>query len=416
MKYTLIIILIIAVAVIFRFWDLEKRTLFSGEATMELNAIDELIRGETSPLVGLYAATYVPGELHTTPWFLYLMTPIFLLFQGNPMAFIVLQPLLGVISIYFLYQAVTILVSRKAGLIAASIYATWMTMVNLDRSVWSLGLIPTTVNLIVYAAAKARHTQNPRWFFFLGILLGFSVSLHLQMLAIMVLTLAWVFVTARRFFLWTLVPVTVSFLPLVLFDITHHFQTAAAFPKTVVSLFDGTRPYSSSYFIYQFLPFLIVGASVVLSRIHRNVAILIFGGFFMFQLKAFMTYAAHPNFVERRALIHDLLEFWTPEDGLTVFINDRSYFEYGYLLLYYGRDRGVRSDNVTKLEHPKPTQEIIEKVRAKATVIDGKDIAFAQIKNKESLLLLDEDRLKLLPTSAFQFDITDTRKTVSPQE
>ena len=149
------ILLIIAVAAIVRFWMLEERTLFSGEATMELNAIEKLISGEASWLVGLYAATYVSGELHTTPWFLYLMAPVFLLFGGNPVAFMVLHPLLGVIGIYFLYRAMTILVSRKSGLIAASIYATWMTMINLDRSVWSLGLIPTTVNLIFYTVAKS---------------------------------------------------------------------------------------------------------------------------------------------------------------------------------------------------------------------------------------------------------------------
>lgn len=404
-----IIVFIIVVAAVFRFWNLGERTLFSGEATMELNAIEKLISGETSRLVGLYAATYVPGELHTTPWFLYLMAPVFLAFRGDPRAFIVLHPLLGVIGIAVLYRAVTILVSRKTAIIAATLYATWMTIVNLDRSVWSLGLIPTTVNLVMFTAAKAWTAQRKTWWIALGTILGFSISLHLQMLAITGLTLTLVFIIARRFFVWTLLPVVLSFLPLALFDLTHHFQTVAAFPKTIVSLFDGTRPYSASYFIYQFFPFLIIGTSAVLSRIHRNVAILIIGGFLMLQLQAFITYSAHPNFVERRALSHNLLEYWTPEDGLTVFINDRSYFEYGYLLLYYGRDQGVRSDNVTKLEHPKPTQQLIEKVRAKAREIESKDVAFAQVKNKESLLLLDEDRLKLLPLSAFQFDITDTR-------
>lgn len=408
-----IIVFIIVVAAIFRFWNLEERTLFSGEATMELNAIEKLISGETSRLVGLYAATYVPGELHTTPWFLYVTAPIFLMVQGNPVAFMVLHPLLGVMSIYFLYRAVTFLVSSKAGLITATIYATWMTIVNLDRSVWSLGLIPTAVNLVMFTAAKAWTTQRKTWWIALGVVLAFSISLHLQMLATTGLVLALVFYKARRFFFWTLTPVILSFLPLLLYDFTHQFQTVTAFPKTIFSLFDGTRPYSTSYFIYQFFPFLIVGASVVLSRIHRNVAVFIIGGFLMFQLQAFMTYATHPNFVERLTLTHDLLEYWTPDERLTVFINDRSYFEYGYLLLYYGRDRGVRSENVTKLEHPKPTQELIEKVRAKAKEIDRYDAAFAEIKSKESLLLLDQDRLKLLPTNAFQFDITDTREAKS---
>lgn len=403
-------ILIIVVAAIFRFWNLTERTLFSGEATMELNAIEKLISGETSRLVGLYAATYVPGELHTTPWFLYLMAPVYLLFDGNPVAFMVFHPLLGVVSIYFLYRAVTMLSSQKAGLIASAIYATWMTIVNLDRSIWSLGLIPTTVNLMMFIGAKAWITQKRSSFIYVGTVLAFSISLHLQMLAVTGLALTLVFTVARRFFVWTLTPIVLSFVPLALFDLTHRFQTVAAFPKTIFSLFDGTRPYSSSYFIYQFLPLLIVGTSVVLSRINRNIALLIITGFLLVQTRALVVYETHPNFVERQTLSRDLLEYWTPEDGLTVFINDRSYFEYGYLLLYYGRDRGVRADNVTKLEHPKLTQQLIEKVRAKARKIESKDVAFAQVKNKESLLLLDEDRLKLLPTSAFQFDITDTRE------
>lgn len=399
----LLLILILAIGFIFRFWRLEDRVLFSGEATNEMLALQMLTNGETSPLLGYPVATYLPN-LFTTPWIWWLILPIFIFFKGNPLPFLILHPLLSLFGIFCLYLTGKLIHSDKAGLIAAFLYASWMYLVNIDRSVWNVGLIPTFVNFLLLAGARAYKQPTPRSFLLLGLILGLAISLHYQLLVSTFIILLYVLLKRRRFFLWPAAAVIVSLLPILIYDLSHQFITATAFLQAVKSLSDGSRHYATGYFWYQFLPPTVLLSAVALSKITRQRLVFILTFFAAWQFILFKNYQIKPNFSQRVKLIKQILSYWRPDSSLTILINDRPYFEYGYLLLYYGRSLGVTEDSIARLEHDgsKNNDKQIKLIRNSSLDTDAFSPSettemMSLLDSQQAILVLDEDKTKLLP-------------------
>ena len=397
------ITLILILAFGLRFFQLEKRTLFSGEATNELLALEMLSTGKTPFLLGYPVATYIPN-LYTTPWFWYLLLPLFNLFHGNPLVFIILHPLLGTLGIYFLYRAGKLFHSEAAGLFAAFIYATWMVIINLDRSVWNVGLIPFAVNLVLWAAVMAIKTNQKKFFVLLGVLLGLAISLHYQLIILTMGLLLWIDRKNRHHLPWAFLPIIFSFLPVLIYDVTHQFATAIAFSQAIRSLADGSRQYSTNYFFYQFYPVLILIFGVWLAKASRKIAVGLLTLFAFWQFNSFITYRVNPNYTQRKIFIFRLLTFWSPERGIIFLVNDRPYFEYGYLLLYFGRGRGVTADSITRFEHKDSDAKQGDTMNIKRLAVDldgfSKSEAAEFINSGKAILVIDEDRLKLLAVSS----------------
>jgi len=397
------ITLILILAFGLRFFQLEKRTLFSGEATNELLALQMLSTGKTPFPLGYPVATYIPN-LYTTPWFWYLLLPVFNFFRGNPLVFIILHPLLGTLGIYFLYRAGKLFHSEAAGLFAAFIYASWMVIINIDRSVWNVGLIPFAVNLVLWAAVMAIRTNQKKFFVLLGGLLGLAISLHYQLIILTLGLLLWIGRKNRHYLPLVLLPIIFSFLPVLVYDTAHQFVTSIAFRQAVRSLADGSRQYSTNYFFYQFYPVLILIFGGWLAEASRKIVVGLLALFAVWQFNSFIAYRVNPNYAQRKIFIARLLAFWSPERGIPFIVNDRPYFEYGYLLLYFGRDRGVSADSITRLEHNDSVtkQADILRIRNLAVNLDAfSSFEAAELINQgKAVLVIDEDRLKLLSVSS----------------
>lgn len=399
----LAILAILSIAVFFRFWKLEERTLFSGEATAEFVVLRNIATGKQSPLLGYSIAPYVKGGLYTTPWVWWILAPIWKLTDGNPSVFIVLHPLVGVVSIWLLYRAGVLFYSKKAGLFAALIYASSMTIANVDRSIWSPSFIAPLVNSALFFLAKTLTSSGKKWPLLLGIALGLFPSLHFVTLLLCALFSGIVFWRKRKLFLWSLLPLFLSFLPLLAYDLIHEFVLVSALFKALAGFGDGTRTYSFSYFFYQFYPILILIAAIALTKVHRHISIGAVSLFLIWQTNLFLTYRVSPNYKERKALILTLLEFWRKEQSITIYMNDKPFFEYGYLFLFLGQDDGVIEDSITVLTpSPEDKERAFQLVRQKARDLDSVPLhdVEALLKLKKGVLVLDQDKLKILPYSS----------------
>lgn len=396
-----LIIPIVILAAVLRLWKLPERTVFSGEANNVLNAMTDMLSGKRSIFQGQRAASYVE-ILSSTPWYIYLMLPVLTAANRNPIAVMYFQPLLSLIGIYFLFRAGEIWHSTKAGLFAAFIYTVLMPLINLDRSVWSVGLLPFSVNLILFTLAKAAISPSKINYLMLGFAMGFSLSLHFSSIISCLIALIFIATCKNRngYIKWLILPIILSFLPLILYDLNHNFANSRGLFLVAKSFLDKTRPYGSGYFAFQFYPPIVLLAGITLASIPKLIGLLIVLMLFTSQIKLFIDYRAIPNYPQRYKLIEELLSFWK-EPGMKVFFNDKSSFEYTYLMRYLSNKKGIDYRSILTLE-PKweyfGGQKIVE-IRQMA--IDFKPDQKNQVENfirqNKAILMIDQEKIKLLP-------------------
>lgn len=351
MKKTLLILILIFSS-FYRFWQIEERFIFSGETNNVLYAVEKLVNGKQSPLLGLVAAEYVQHLFHT-PWYLYLMTPVYFLGRGSPLTFAILHSFLGIVGTYLLFESGRLLFSTKVGLIAAWINTFWLTTIIVDREVWAVGLVPFGSIVALYFMGGLK--KNPIRFNFLILGVWFSIwlSFHYQVILSILAVLIWVWWKQRKYFKWVLCPLIASLLPLIVFDLRHQFFNLHGLWLVARSLAENTRPYSSSYFLYQFQRPIILLISVVMSRLNWklvSLGMLLFGAI---ETKDFLVYKADPSYEKRKNLINNILNRW--EGGkLEVYFKDISSYEYRYLLKLKSEKRGLNPNAIVIYEPWQP--------------------------------------------------------------
>lgn len=330
--------LIILLAGFLRFWRLEERVIFSGEANNVLYTAEKLINGKQSLLLGFEATGYV-HHLFTTPWNLYLVSLLLIISRGNPLGLVFFQAAMGVLGTYLIFRVGEILVSEKTGLIAAFLNAVWMTAIKTDLFFSAIGLAPFASIVIMYFFAKAIRSQNKIWFGILGGWLGFSVSMHYQFLITSFIVILWIFTKYRKFFLALLIPFLLSFLPLIIFDLRHQWFNLIGFRLAIKTILAGGSPYSSSHYFYQFhRPILFLGA-VMLSKMRLKYIAGFMAFFAILQLNKYFKYTVAPSFIDRKELAEKILSL--SGNRYEIYFNTRPSFDYQYLIKYLARQKGI---------------------------------------------------------------------------
>lgn len=338
-KHQKIIVLaaILAIALFLRVWQLPERMVFSGETNNMLYYVESYLRGEKPILMGLEAAQYVHHLFHL-PWYLWLMIPLFVFGHGNPLVFAWFHAIIGAANTFLLYR-IGSRWSGRVGILAAFIYAVWMRTIAIDRFVSPVSLVPFGVITSIWLFLWVRSRPSVWSFLAVGFWIGAAVSFHYALLAMVLMMLVWIGLMHRRYFISTFIGVIVAFSPIIIFDLGHQFFNLTGFWYVGKSLFDETRPYSSSHFGYQLLPIAILVVAWILSKTARSISVIAIFAFSVVQLQQFTRYEVHPNYRDRLNIVEKVLSYW--DDGISVYFKDESSFDYGYLLRYETKQRGL---------------------------------------------------------------------------
>src|SRR3989304_323036 len=338
----LILFSIIALAALFRFWELKSRFIFSGETNNILYSIQNLLKGDQSPLVG-QQASYL-HHLFQTPWYLYSMVPLFLISKGEPLYFAFTHSLLGVVSVWLMYKIGKNIKNKKFGYIAAFIYAVTLKIIVLDRGVWSVGLIPFLTILSIYLLILSSNNNKKLFYWLLGTSIGFALSLHYQFIIPAIFIYLWVFIKKSNKFIYTFLPLLISLSPLIIFDIRNKFFNLIGFQLAFKTLLEGNSPYSSKHYLVFTYPIIIILISYILNKISSRIIVISLSIYFIIQLQLFIKYDAQPNYAERSALINNILDQY--HDGLKVFFKKGDSYEYYYLLFIKAKQRNLDTNKI----------------------------------------------------------------------
>lgn len=347
----LTVAVIIAAAVFFRLYRLEELMVFSGETNNLLYYIEAYLAGEKPRLLGLEAAQYVHHLFHL-PWYLWMMIPVYFGGGGNPVAFAIFQAVIGALGSYLMWKIGLMLGSKKVGLLAAFGQAVSLHFSMVERFVSPVSMVPFGVIGIIYLGLTASQKQKRFGYFLLGLWAGIAVSFHYALLLGVLFVLGWVFWRRKRFFWPSFGGAVLAFSPLLLFDLRHGFFNLTGLWYVGKSLFDNTRPYGSSHFIYQLYPLLVLGGAWLVSYFPKKIMCVAAFVFLVVQLVALRTYEIHPSFSDRRKVVNQILDNW--DNNASVYFKNESSFDYAYLLRLTAKRRGLDPKNIVIYEPWQP--------------------------------------------------------------
>ncbi len=224
----LILLAILAVGTFFRTFDIIGRFDFAHDGDLYSWIVKDIVINHHFRLIG--QLTSAPG-IFIGPVFYYLLIPYFLIFNMDPIAGVALAitvSLLTLISFYFVF---TTLFNKTIGLIVTFLDATLLYFVQYDR--WVVPTIFANLWVVWYfysilKLARGNFAVLP----LLGILIGLIWHVHIALLpallAVPVAILLSKKLPSLKQFLSFLVTFSITFLPLMLFEIRHSFSQTHA--------------------------------------------------------------------------------------------------------------------------------------------------------------------------------------------
>ncbi len=244
----LFFLILIAGAVIRLKGIFENSFAYTYDVGRDLLALRAIVVDHNVPFIG--PTTGLPG-LFYGPWWYYILTPSFILGNGNPQAVAGFIVLVGLVTVVLGYYFGKKLYSPSVGLVIAGLLSFSPIMLGLTTQIWNPNIAPfITLLLFVFIYVVLRYEEKKEkkvavWhFFFIGILLqlaldaqvvyGVLLSGSVVLGGILFLGRSLSFKTVSAFIAGTVLILS----PRIFFELKHNFLMT----NSVLSAFTGTFP------------------------------------------------------------------------------------------------------------------------------------------------------------------------------
>ena len=255
-----ILVLILLTAFFFRFYNTPLRYSFSEDSIRDAMVAIEGANSLQFPLTGPFSSI---GPFTFGPWYYYqlILFTFITHFDYAPWIY------LGLIStafVFLMYKIGELLYGKNFGLLVAAIVALSPSQIGNSTVLLNPNLIPFYAALSILFFLKLIRNlektptfksgmnrgkktsffrdENPGrefgedviekdrsyyWSFFFGIFLGIGINHHYQMVGLMILPLLLLFYKPKksRYFLYCILGVFITFIPLIIFDMNNHWFT-----------------------------------------------------------------------------------------------------------------------------------------------------------------------------------------------
>ena len=293
------VLVVFAIFLILRFYNLDKRVLFGWDQERDAWAIKELLSGKLT-LIG--PRVLGPEGFFLPPYFFYLLTPFYFIFKQNPsgmLGFLIFYNILFFITAYFLLKKIFDL---RTSFVFLFIWAVISAAISIDTIAWNPLLIPLFFIALIFSLWKFKNNMQ---FLIFGLLLGLGISFHVQFLLLSPLVLPFLANPIKN--IWkslkniglvvfgSLIP----FIPLFIFDLRHGFINL----KQILLFAEVTKE-------KDFLAFLPVWRNFVSFISSLNVGLFISVIFFFFIISILYFLQKREEEREKRKILIGLLLSW----------------------------------------------------------------------------------------------------------
>lgn len=218
--------LILILGIFLRIYNINETLLFHFDQGYHGLAIKEI--WENKRLVLLGHKTDVEGIFHGSTFY-YLMLPIYLISSWDPSRVSLILAFLDGLSIIFIFLIGKELLSRKAGLFAALLYATSYSLISYSRWLSNVTLIPLFSTIFFFLLLRS-YKNNSHYFplacFFAGLITQLNGAIgffFLPLLASFFYFLRKKLLKKKMSLLISAIFFLIPILPLIFFDLRHNF-------------------------------------------------------------------------------------------------------------------------------------------------------------------------------------------------
>lgn len=236
----LLIILIVMIAAVLRFYLLPQTLMFQGDQGRDAIIVARIFRNHDLVFIGPVSSV---GNIYLGPFYYYFMLPWLMLTYPSPVGPAVGVAIFGVLTVYLLYRLGRDIVGEPAAIIAAILMAVGSTAITYSRFSWNPNLEPFFSLLMLYWTYLAVKKNQPMLWVLVSGALAILIQLHYVTLlslpagGIFWLYQLWTLRTAddkkrRQFVQATILALLIlflSFTPLILFDLKHQGLNLHAF-------------------------------------------------------------------------------------------------------------------------------------------------------------------------------------------
>lgn len=195
-KKSLIIIAILLVAGILRFYNLPGYIQFLGDQGRDVLVVMHMIVDHQWTLLGPNASV---GGFFTGPIYYYFMIPFLWLWRLDPVGPTVMAALFGIATVGMVYILTKILFGERAAVIAAFLTAISPKMVDISRYSWNPNPVPFFALLTIFFLYWGANSRRLVGTFLAGVSLGIMFQLHyIDLVFVPIVGLALLFVYKPR--------------------------------------------------------------------------------------------------------------------------------------------------------------------------------------------------------------------------
>lgn len=226
-KESYIFLIIIALSIFFRFYQLGERFHFDWDQERDAQVVWQILKEGKLTLIG--PRVVGPEAFFLGPLWFYLLVPFYFIFNMDPIAAAFFASSVGVITITALYFLTKSLFGVKEALMATFLLATLA-----ERSSWNPILIPLLTIALLHSFFRiidGKKTLIPLAF----LLIGLGLQIHFQAIFFLPLLLVAIYFYSRthkipfKDIFFGKILFVLTFLPLILFDLRHNFVNFNAF-------------------------------------------------------------------------------------------------------------------------------------------------------------------------------------------
>lgn len=223
-KPLLPLIIVFAVFIFFRTFNLPQRLGFGWDQERDVNAAVSILSGHFTligPRVQSSTGFFLP------PYFFYLIAPFYAITGGNPTATILFIGFWSIMFFAVSYFVISKIFSKKTALIFLAFWAVSPLAVAADTITWNPVVIPLAFVALIYFTYRYFKSHKKLDLFLIGLTFGLGVSFHTQFIFTLLFLLPIIYDILKSKKLLGLaggaVGFVIPFIPIFLFDLRHNF-------------------------------------------------------------------------------------------------------------------------------------------------------------------------------------------------
>ena len=247
LRKNLLLISIIAVGALMRFWRIREYLTFLGDEGRDVLVVKRMLVDGKFTLLGPITSV---GSIYMGPVYYYLTAPFLYLWRYDPVGPAVMVALFSLLTIYFIYRIGKDFFNPVVGLVAAFTYSISRLAVIYGKSSWNPNVVPFFAVLLIFSALKAVIEKNYKYLVLTGFCLGFLIQLHyVTLMFFPILFVLYLLLKPKvplEYAILSLSAFLLAYSPFILFEIRHEFvNTKGAFNfmfqnnKEVATIYSG---------------------------------------------------------------------------------------------------------------------------------------------------------------------------------